>query len=230
MLLWTAFTMGLVGSLHCIGMCGPIAVMIGGQSNQFVVSKVFIYNFGRIITYTLMGALVGIVGQGLHMADLQKGVSIFIGISLLLMAVTSFNFESHLVEIPLVNKLFFKIKSGLGMLLKKNSLQSYFGVGLLNGLLPCGLVYMGIVGALSTGDVPSAMLYMFLFGLGTLPVMALSTFAGKLANLRVRNMVRRIYPVFLLLFGVLFLMRGLNFDLPSDFLLWDNSNDIPRCH
>ncbi len=230
MLLWTAFTVGLFGSLHCVGMCGPIAFIVGGQKTEYRWLNAILYNAGRVVTYMLMGAVIGLIGKGLFMAGLQKWVSIIIGISLLAVAIFSVNIETKIVNIPFVSRLMTKLKSQLGVFLQKHSFNAYFAVGLLNGLLPCGLVYMGIAGAMSTSDITSSIAYMAMFGLGTFPMMVASTMVGNVASVPLRKMVKRVYPVLLILFAFLFLMRGLNFDLPSDFLFWENMDEMPKCH
>jgi sulfite exporter TauE/SafE len=211
-------------------MCGPIALVVGGQNKDRIWSSTLLYNLGRIVTYALMGVAFGLIGKGINMAGMQKVMSIFLGVMLLVLAVASFSFESKLLKISFVNDLMSSVKVRLAQFLKKNSLNAYFSVGLLNGLLPCGLVYMAIAGALSTGSALSGLLYMAFFGLGTVPLMAASTVAGKFASMKVRNFINKLYPVFLIILGVLFLMRGFNFNLPSDFLLWNNIENAPKCH
>ncbi|MFQ5448415.1 MAG: sulfite exporter TauE/SafE family protein, partial [Saprospiraceae bacterium] len=217
MFLWTAFTIGLFGSLHCVGMCGPIAIAVAGQNRRFAVGNALLYNLGRVVTYSVLGAVIGLLGQGLFLAGFQKGMSVAMGVVLLIIAAFSINVETKLLDIGLVNRFIFQLKSALGRLLKKQGKSSAFGIGLLNGFLPCGLVYMGVFGALSTGSVPSGMAYMALFGVGTIPIMLLTGYAGNLASLRVRNFLKKLYPACLIFFARLFLLRGLNFHQPGDF-------------
>ena len=230
MFLWTAFTIGLFGSLHCVGMCGPIAMAVGGQQRQFAWKNAMLYNIGRSITYGVLGGVVGLIGKGLFLAGFQKTMSIGIGVALLAIALFSINVESKILNIPLFNRFMFSLKSWLGRLLNKRAMGASFSVGLLNGLLPCGLVYMAVVGALSTGNVLSGMGYMVLFGLGTFPMMLVTGLAGNFASLKIRNLLRRAYPVFLVFFGLLFLFRGLNFHIPGDFFFWEKMPEVPMCH
>ncbi len=230
MYLWTAFTIGLFGSLHCAGMCGPIAMAISGAGRRGIIGNALLYNLGRMVTYSLLGAIIGIVGKGIYFAGLQKYMAIGIGVALLLIAVFSINMESKIVAIPGFNALIFRVKSQLGRLLKGQSRYAAFFIGMTNGLLPCGLVYMAIVGALSTGDWASGAAYMMLFGAGTVPMMLLTGLAGNFASLRARNILRKAYPAFLLLFALLFLFRGFNFHVPGDFFFWEKMGDIPMCH
>lgn len=231
MYLWTAFTIGIVGSLHCLGMCGPIAMAIPYQAKNKWLTAINImqYHLGRVITYAILGGLIGLLGRGIFLAGMQKSFSVGAGIFLLIMAVFSLKLSSNLVSIPVVNRVFFWVKSAMGNLLKNKSPSSILFIGMLNGLLPCGLVYMAIVGALSTGEVVKGMGYMALFGLGTVPLVLLASVAGTFASLRLRNTLRKLVPVFLVAFAVLLIMRGLNFDLPANFSFWEATENQQMC-
>lgn len=232
MYLWTAFTIGLFGSLHCVGMCGPIAcalpVRAGGR--WAVAGNALLYNLGRTLTYSLLGGVIGLAGRGLYLAGFQQIMSVALGVMLLLIALFSINVEANLLRLPHLQRLVFQLKCQLARLLKNRSVNAAFFIGLLNGLLPCGLVYMAVVGALTTGGVGSGMAYMALFGLGTLPLMLATGLAGNFAGLRFRKALRRAYPAFLIFFAILFLFRGLNFNLPGDFFFWAKMDDVPMCH
>ncbi len=229
MYLWTAFTIGLFGSLHCIGMCGPIALAVGGQRSNVWVNGL-LYNLGRTVTYSLLGGIIGLLGQGLFFAGFQKSMTIAIGVALLLIAVFSINVETKLLKVNVFSRLFFNVKAGIGRWMQRKGFAGTFAVGILNGLLPCGLVYMAVAGALSTGELLSGMAYMALFGLGTLPLMTVAALAGNAVNLRFRIIFQKIYPAFLIFFALLFLFRGLNFHIPGEFFFWEEMQDMPMCH
>ena len=230
--LWTAFTIGLLGSFHCIGMCGPIALALpfGHPERWRMVGNTLVYNVGRVITYMAMGAVFGVLGKGISLAGYQSTLSIVLGILLLLVAFFSYNLEKHLVAIPVVDKGFLWLKSQLGRLLKARSNPSFFTIGLLNGLLPCGLVYMAIFGAVSTASLPKGILFMGLFGLGTIPMMLSVSLAGNWLSGSFRYKVRKLLPAFLLALSVFFILRGLNVELPTDLYLWETMEDVPMCH
>lgn len=230
MYLWTAFTIGLFGSLHCVGMCGPVALAVGGKERGQVVINGLLYNLGRTLTYTLLGGVIGLLGKGLFLAGFQKYLSIGIGVALLAIALFSINVETKILKITAFHQLVFKLKSGIGKWIRHQSRVGTFAVGVMNGLLPCGLVYMAVVGALSTAGWLSGMAYMALFGLGTIPLMLLTVWMGNVAGVRFRNLIRQAYPVFLVFFGLLFLFRGLNFNVPGDFFFWEEMKNIPMCH
>ena len=231
-MLWTAFTIGLLGSLHCIGMCGPIAMALpmGGASKWQLALNGLIYNSGRILTYVLIGSIFGLLGKGIFLAGYQSALSITLGILLIVLAFFAIQLESHLVHIPFLQKPLQQLKQSLARLLKVDQRPSFFMIGLLNGLLPCGLVYMAIVGAVSTGDILQGAAFMALFGLGTLPMMLSAIFLGGWMHGRFRTTLRKVLPVMLVAMALLLIFRGMNFDLPRGLQLWENMNDVPMCH
>ena len=171
MFLWTAFMVGLVGSLHCVGMCGPIAMALPYQGRNKLTTAVNViqYNAGRVITYALLGGLIGLLGEGLFLAGMQRAFSVGAGVLLLLAAILSLHLTSNFIRVPGINRMFFWLKSTLGRLINSGSSRSLLVIGMLNGLLPCGLVYLAIVGAMAAGSVIKGMSYMALFGIGTIP-------------------------------------------------------------
>lgn len=210
----TAFLLGLAGSFHCIGMCGPIAMAVPVKATDTVsrLLSVFFYNFGRIVTYSLMGALFGLVGKSMVIAGWQQGLSIGVGVLMLLgVAVSYFN-------IPFLNNLslgrFSFLSKQLGVFLKKKSFSSNFAIGFLNGFLPCGLVYAGVAGAIATGSPLTGALFMFFFGVGTSFLMFLLQFFKDLISMPVRNLMRKVVPVYLVLLGTILILRGLNLGIP----------------
>jgi len=216
MFLWTAFIVGLVGSAHCAGMCGPIALALPLRSESWFtrVSGGLIYNLGRIITYMVLGAIFGLLGKGLHMAGFQLWTSVVLGILMITMVLIPIIFK----RMPSLSNIFesysARLLSGFRNLFRKGDTKSLFGIGLLNGILPCGLVYVAIAGAINTGDVLSAMIYMALFGAGTIPVMLAVSLAGTMISLKLRVFVNKLSPYVIVLLGVLFILRGLSLGIP----------------
>lgn len=231
MALWTAFTIGLLGSLHCVGMCGPIALSLPYQGSQrvYAAGNVLLYNLGRVATYSLLGIIIGMVGRGFFLAGFQSYMSIGLGLLLLAIALFSINVESRLLQIPLMQGLNAWVKKQLGKLLRQRGPGRLFLIGLLNGLLPCGLVYMAIAGALAAGSIFDSALYMSLFGIGTIPLMMATALAGQFIKLQWRARLRRLVPAFLVAFAVLFILRGLNFDVPAGLQFWNDVQNAPMC-
>lgn len=215
-MIWAGFIFGIVGSFHCVGMCGPIAMalpFVGSTGWQYYAGRL-LYNSGRIVTYALLGALAGAFGESLQMAGLQQTVSIVSGILILLLLVLPAAIKGKSASLLGTDKLMIWVRQKLGYYFQKNSLGALFMVGLLNGLLPCGFVYIALAGAISAPGVTGAMLYMALFGLGTFPLMFLVSLFGKLISLKVRGMFNRSVPYIGMTLAILFIVRGLGLGIP----------------
>jgi len=216
MFLWTALILGLFGSAHCAGMCGPIALALPlNSSNWFTrVSGGFVYNIGRILTYMLLGAIFGLLGKGLHMAGFQLWASVIMGSLMIVSVLLPLIFKS----IPNLNSLLERFSSrlltGFRNLFRQGGTLSLFGIGLLNGILPCGLVYVALAGAINSGNMFTAMTYMALFGAGTIPVMLAVSIAGTMIGLKIRLFIHKLTPYIIVLLGVLFILRGLSLGIP----------------
>lgn len=213
---FTAFSIGLIGSLHCIGMCGPIALALP-LGNKSVLSKTtngLIYNVGRIITYSLLGLFFGFFGERLAVASTQQLISIAIG-SLFIMAVfIPKKFINNINPTGFIGKYIALVKVSLSKFIQNQSILGKLSVGLFNGLLPCGLVYAAIGGSIATGSLIDGMWFMAAFGLGTLPMMFSVYFLSSSISLTLRNNIKKLVPVFLILLGSLFILRGLNLGIP----------------
>lgn len=214
--LWTAFVIGLVGSLHCVGMCGPIALALpkSGPSRMRFLSGRILYNTGRILTYSLMGLVWGLLGQGIRLAGYQQGLSIALGLFLLLALLFSANLESRFIAIPLIDRLMLRLRKALGTLLGQPRQGAMLAIGVLNGFLPCGFVYIGLAGAISTGSAGGGAAYMALFGLGTYPLMLATSLLGGLIGPTFRQRLRPLMMSVALAFALLFILRGLNLGIP----------------
>ena len=211
-----ALMTGLVGSLHCIGMCGPIAIALPLGKKSFL-SKVLggsAYNLGRIITYGLLGAIFGLLGQGIEMAGLQQWASILLGVAMILSIVAPAIFHGKIK----IEQVFFgyagKMISSFRKLFAISSLPSLFLIGLLNGLLPCGLVYIAIAGAINTNDIFSGIIYMIIFGLGTIPIMLAIPILGNMVGNKFRKKYSKVLSGFIILLGIIFILRGLSLGIP----------------
>jgi len=215
-MLWSAFLIGLFGSFHCIGMCGPIALALPIQKdNKFaLISGRILYNVGRAITYAFIGLFFGLVGQSLSLAGLQQSVSIVAGVLILLMVLLPSKVSQKLYLLKPAYGFTNFLKQKFGTLLKQKSVLSTFFIGLLNGFLPCGLVYIAVAGAIATGSYLDGATYMFVFGLGTLPIMLAVSLAGNFIGLNVRKRINKMIPAFMILLAFLFILRGMNLGIP----------------
>lgn len=215
-LLWTALVMGFMGGIHCIGMCGPIALALPKtpESGMGFASGRILYNIGRVITYTLMGVTVGLFGLTLNLAGWQQGLSILSGVLILLLQFFPGNLSGKISQSLQLPRLVHHIKQLFSKLIHKKGTLALFLIGLLNGILPCGLVYMALAGAIGTGSVTGAASYMALFGLGTLPLMLLLSLSGRMFSFRFKSKIQKLVPYLVALIALLFILRGLSLGIP----------------
>lgn len=211
-----AISLGLVSSLHCIGMCGPIAFSLGLKQENLIsgMSKNLIYQLGRAVTYFILGIFIGFIGVGFTAAGFQSYLSIFAGVLMILMVFLPKNLEKHISPKFWIGRILIKLKSNLAQFLERGSYISLFITGLLNGLLPCGVVYMALVGAIAAGSPLGSGIFMFIFGLGTFPLMFLAAFAGSTLHQKFRLKVVKILPYVTVLVGIIFILRGLSLGIP----------------
>nr|WP_314865958.1 sulfite exporter TauE/SafE family protein [uncultured Flavobacterium sp.] len=233
-MLYSAFIFGLISSLHCIGMCGPIAMMIPVDRNNPTkkASQIITYHLGRLSAYATIGLVFGLVGKGFFLAGIQQKLSIFIGVAMIITILTpervlaNYNFSKP------VFRLISKIKIVLGKQFKNKSYQSLFTIGLLNGFLPCGMVYVALFGAIAMQSVSFGIVYMLLFGLGTIPMMSSVTYLNSFMTLSFRNRVQKAIPYVGVAIGVLFILRGLGLGIPyvspANMSLF--IQETPNCH
>ena len=211
-----AFLVGLVGSLHCIGMCGPIAIAlpVPDSNNLSFFTGRILYNLGRVVTYAFLGAVLGLVGSKIALAGAQQVVSIVLGLVIIIAVLLPRKYKNYFAQHPVIQKLAHPLKSNIGMLFKKGTFSAMFLIGILNGFLPCGLVYVALAGAIASGDAISGAAVMILFGLGTVPAMFAATVMGKFINIGIRTKIRKAVPVLAIMLGVIFILRGMNLGIP----------------
>lgn len=215
-MLYTALLFGLLGSFHCVGMCGPIAFLLPVDRNNNLkkIGQIFLYHFGRILAYSIIGLVFGLVGKSLNLFGFQQQLSILIGvlmIAVIFIPVKTFN--KYNFSKP-IYKAVSKVKSALGKELKKKTPDTFLTIGFLNGFLPCGLVYMAVFGAIASGNALQGSLYMAVFGIGTIPLMTSAIYLGNFLNGQVRQRIRRAIPVLVVVIGCLFIVRGLGLGIP----------------
>lgn len=215
-MLYAAFMIGLLGSLHCLGMCGPIAFALPVRTtNKWVkLYKYLIYNLGRVVTYASLGLLIGLIGKGFAMAGLQQIISISTGVLIILSVVLIHNPLNNNFLSKLTYGIKEKLKSAFQFYFKQTGIFSLFILGILNGLLPCGMVYMAMLGALATGSSMTGAAFMAVFGLGTVPMMLSVSLMGNVISEKMKSIFYKATPVLACLVGVLLIMRGLSLDIP----------------
>ena len=210
---YVAFFIGLFGSIHCVGMCGPLAFSVPSFHAKWwlVVADKFTYNFGRIITYSLLGLLIGFAGRQLWISGLQQGVSIISGL-LIVLAGLSRLLKIRLSQSSLISKALSPVNRLLGYALQHRA--GHLIVGMLNGLLPCGFVYLALIGAVNTPSPLKAAQFMFWFGLGTFPLMLLATVSAGMIGPIFRRRINAVLPYLIVCLGCWFIVRGLGLNIP----------------
>ncbi len=215
-MLYTALIFGLISSLHCIGMCGPIAMMLPVSRNNPAekVLQLFLYHAGRLTSYALLGLLFGILGRSLYLAGVQQNISIGVGILMITIALVPENVVAKYNFSKPIYKVISKVKSGLGRQFKRKTPDAFFTIGLFNGLLPCGLVYAALFGAIAMQNVGLGMLYMILYGVGTIPLMSAVVYIANFLSFPFRSKLQKIVPLVTVVIGLLFVLRGMGLDIP----------------
>lgn len=233
-MLYTALFFGLISSFHCIGMCGPIAMMlpVDHKNPSKKALQILTYHLGRLTAYGSLGLIFGILGRGFYLAGLQQTISITVGILMILIVVipekifAKYNFSRPIYQ------LISKVKTALGSQFKRKSADALFTIGFLNGLLPCGLVYAALFGAIAMQNVTLSISYMLLYGLGTIPMMSAVVYVSNFLSFPVRNKLQKVIPIVSVIIGTLFILRGLGLDIsyvsPSNMNLFVQAN--ADCH
>ncbi len=224
--LLTALLTGLAGSLHCIGMCGPLAMAL--PVGRFPVGQRRVarglYHAGRLSAYSLLGAIVGTVGQGVLLTGLQRPLSIGAGLFLLVWGISAKWFPGWFQTSGLARRL----TAPLVRLLQKPTLWHIVGFGFLNGLLPCGSIYLALAGALVTPSPVAGATYMLVFGLGTLPAMLGLLSLANWLTVAWRQRLSRGLPWATVLVALLLIVRGIGWPVAN--VRHSGSDAIPVCH
>ncbi|WP_412985929.1 sulfite exporter TauE/SafE family protein [Pontimicrobium sp. IMCC45349] len=232
-MLLSALVLGLLGSFHCVGMCGPIAFMLPvDRTNTYKkASQIAIYHFGRLLSYSIIGLFFGLIGKSLYIFGLQQQLSIAIGVLMIIVVLIPYKtFSKYNFSKPLF-KIISKVKSALGKELKKKSPDTFLTIGFLNGFLPCGLVYMAVFAAIATGSIAKGSIYMLVFGLGTIPLMTTAIYISRFLSGQVRQRIQKAIPVFVIVIGALFILRGLGLGIPyiSPTPVYDMATSTMEC-
>ncbi|HEU5167476.1 MAG TPA: sulfite exporter TauE/SafE family protein [Chitinophagaceae bacterium] len=211
----SAFIMGLAGSLHCVGMCGPLALSlpVSHNNNLSRIRGGLIYNSGRILSYASMGLIFGSVGNLIIATRWQSSLSIALGVIILLYLLFPKKYFHFSTATPL-GKLFMLLRQQLGKLFQSKKLSSLWFIGVLNGFLPCGLIYLALTSSVISASPENGGLFMMFFGLGTFPMMFATVLMGNYLNQSIRQKIHRAVPVLLFLMAVLLILRGMNLGIP----------------
>ena len=208
----SALILGLAGSLHCIGMCGPLAAALPGGSRRHsnpLLARVY-YNLGRICTYALLGSIAGSLGHAVQHTGFQRSLSILTGVLL----ISGWLFAKQLVAVPFIRSFYLRIQKITGVFLKESQTEAMLIAGMLNGLLPCGLVYTALAASTIAGTAMHASLYMAIFGLGTVPALYLVSTMGQAVRKKGQRNWRWASPALTLTAALFLILRGMALGIP----------------
>ena len=225
---YLAISMGLMSSFHCIGMCGPIALALPVQKgNRWQqLAGLLVYNSARAFTYAILGLLIGSVGSSLAWIGYLRYLSIFAGILMITYVFWPASLD-HYFRTPLFwQKVVHSVRTKMGEMLRTRSIHGWFFLGILNGLLPCGMVYLALISSVATGSIAGSGIYMLLFGMGTLPMMMAVGFFKQWLTPALRSRMRQITPVALAVAGIWLVARGVMIEYPTE----QSSGQITICH
>ncbi len=215
-MLFSSLIFGLASSLHCVGMCGPIAMMLPVDQSSATKKtfQIILYHIGRLTSYGFLGLIFGFLGRGLYLAGVQQRFSLLIGILIIAVALIPERIFARYNFSQPVYRVISSVKTSLGQQFKKKTNRSIYTIGILNGFLPCAIVYVALFGALAMQDVWLGTLYMILFGIGTIPLMSVVVYFSSFIKQNFGRNLRKVIPVVAVGIGVLFILRGLGLDIP----------------
>lgn len=224
------FLMGLIGSAHCIGMCGPLSMALPySQQKGFTkYMAMALYHIGKIASYAMLGLIVGLFGKQIFLIDTQQSISMIIGVLMLVYVIwvylvkinNKFN-PIRFIQIPVLK--------ALSYLFWNKHVAVFIVIGFLNGLLPCGMVYLALGSAMSTGNAFDAAIFMAFFGIGTMPALLIVALGGQCIGFEWRRKLQTALPIFIFGMGIILILRGMNLGIPllSPFF---EANNIVSCH
>ncbi|MFC6193943.1 sulfite exporter TauE/SafE family protein [Dyadobacter subterraneus] len=227
---YLALSMGLLSSFHCIAMCGPIALALpvqkGNRFQQF--AGLALYNTGRTFTYAALGIALGSLGYSFAWIGYLRYLSIFAGVLMLLYVFWPTRLDPYFHPPKFWQKFIQHLKKQMSAMLRSRKMQSWFLLGVLNGLLPCGLVYLALISSIATGNAFNGGFYMLMFGMGTLPAMMAVGFFKQWFSISLRMHIRKLTPFMLTLAGIILIMRGILIQYTANNS--SNLNTITVCH
>ncbi len=228
-----AIILGLTGSFHCLGMCGPLLLATPFKKQDeksLLVWYPVLYHIGRILSYAILGVLLGMVGGSFKLVGLQQYFTIGIALIMLMYVLDTYIFKTRVI-FKFLHLPSFKMNPWIKRAFTiKNFALSRFTLGILNGFLPCGLVFMAMGGALVQKNWMFSLLFMVLFGIGTTPLLLALIFSKNFIAQKYMPTIHKLIPYVSLLIAVLFLLRGLNLGIPYLSPKFSENIQKVKCH
>ncbi len=228
-----AFGLGFAGSLHCLGMCGPLVLGVASNIRSGIVNRWIhglLYHFSRVLTYGFMGIMFGLLGKVLAISGFQKTITITSGIFLVVLFLFTIDLETLIFKSKKYQRVFRKFQQHLTRTFSSLAQRHPFVLGILNAILPCGLVYLALMGSLTTGSALTGMAFMVAFGLGTLPMMLSIHFGVSMIKWRPQGQYKKIFPLLHLVLGIFLIYRGWVVDMPMELDFLSAIKNPILCH
>lgn len=221
-MLSAGFILGLSGSLHCAGMCGPLCFILVGKDDKKNTLGLILYNVARILVYTLFGVLVGLLGQNLAFTSYFPYVVFSVAIILFWVGVFGL-FKGNLLDrIPVSDKIMSLLRRWFKPFFAKRNWAGYIGMGVFNALIPCGLLYTALLSSLSFDKVWASASFMFMFGLGTAPAMLSSQYIAKFIKNESFKWLKYAMPILLIIMSLFLIYR-------SQAMIFNQPTSITEC-
>ncbi len=224
--------LGAFSSLHCIGMCGPLALALPVQHLSVWQQRLaaLMHNLGRITTYSLFGVMFGLAGRSLQLAGFQQWLSIISG-AVILFFIVNYYLLRKSWQPAFTVKLNQAVQQMMIRLLNTKTIKTFYLFGMVNGLLPCGMVYVALAAALNFRSIESSAVFMGSFGAGTVPMMLLLTVLGHSVSFSVRSKIRKAVPYIITVMAVLLILRGMNLGIPFiSPVMAGSTAEAVQCH
>ncbi len=225
--------LGFFSSMHCVGMCGPLAMALPvhhlPDATRFMA--LLLHHLGRIITYVILGMIFGLAGKHIYIAGFQQWFSVAMGILVLALLIQHYYFKRNVQ--PVFMQAFHRtVQTTIITLIKSpKSIFTFPLLGMANGLLPCGMVYVAVAAALTSSSIDQGVAFMVMFGLGTLPAMMAISYLGTSLKPGVRQGMRKLIPFVIGLMAVVLILRGMNLGIPFlSPILQDTQGAAVECH
>jgi sulfite exporter TauE/SafE len=212
-----AISLGFLGSLHCIGMCGPLALGAAGTGRYGIVKSLISgihYNVGKSLSYGILGFGAGFAGNIILMAGIQKSISIISGALLIAIAIFAIQPDIWIQKFRVFKKWNALLSKHFQYTYKSHFFGKEIYLGFLNGFLPCGLVYIALAGAVTLQHPVGSAGFMVMFGAGTMPALLLVFLTGPGIKYRFRHIFQKIYPIAASITGLYLIYRGIFSELP----------------
>lgn len=211
----TGLILGAFSSLHCIGMCGPLALALPVKHLAVWQQRfaAFMYNAGRILTYSILGLLFGMVGRSIYIAGFQQWLSVISG-AVILVFIFQYYFLHQSWQPKWIQQFQLFVQTKMTGLLQTKKKNIFLFLGMMNALLPCGMVYVALATAVNFTTLGLSTLFMASFGAGTLPLMLMFSIAANTLSFPFRKNIRKAIPYLMTVMALLLILRGMNLGIP----------------